>query len=145
MNRVDKGSLDPAMLEQPVTEREALLYDHFVAQYLIDYNAVRACQRLGFLPHFALDKAKEFMEHGYVQRKLAESTRKVIPKPSEEDRADTLANLRELMLTGSGPSRIAATKIYMQAQGYLKEENGEEAQQEALITALQSFARSIPE
>lgn len=58
----------------PITDdlnpREKALRDLFVSEYLVDYDAVRACQRCGFVHQFAIDFARKFMEEPYVQQQL---------------------------------------------------------------------------
>ena len=50
--------------------REKALRDLFVSEYLVDYDAVRACQRCGFNHQFAVDFARKFMEEAYVQQQI---------------------------------------------------------------------------
>jgi len=137
-------SMDPQRTEGALTEREQAVRDFFVNEYMKDFDAYRACIRMGFLANFAVDQAKLFMNDGYVLRKISFLTR-AASEPSDEDRAEMLANLRWLAHNGSTSSRAAATKLYMEAKGYIaKSGDGEEARTAQLIDALKEFATSAP-
>jgi hypothetical protein len=64
-----------------MTAREQALRDSFVAEYLIDYSATRACMRLGFPKEFAEEWAQKLMAEPYVQKKLAAMS---LQKPADE-------------------------------------------------------------
>lgn len=137
-------TLDPQRMEGTLTEREIAVRDVFVGEYMKDFDPFRACVRMGFLHAFAIDQAKVFMQDGYVLRKVDYLTRKSIG-PSEEDKAAALENLRWLMHNGTTSSRAAATRMYMEAQGYVKkDENGEESRAANLAAALADFATKAP-
>lgn len=53
-----------------MSDREKALRDLFVAEYLIDYDPVSACQRCGFERQFAQEFAVKFMHEPYVQQKI---------------------------------------------------------------------------
>jgi len=137
-------SLDPQRTEQPLTEREIAVRDFFVNEYVKDFDAYRACIRMGFLAAFAIDQAKIFMSDGYVLRKIDHMTRSAIPDPEEDKRA-MLENLRWLALNGSPAVRASATTKYMEAQGYIEKEGSkDEIQTAKLIEALETFANNAP-
>lgn len=136
-------SLDPQKMEAPqLTEGEQKVRDYFVAEYVKDNDPYRACIRMGFLAAFAPDQAKAFMQDGYVLRKLAYlASQSVVP--SDSDKAELLANLRWLSFNGTPASRAQASKLYMEAQGYIKKnEDGAEAQAAALVDALKEFSQN---
>lgn len=135
-------SLDPQKME-PVnlTEKEVAVRDFFVAEYQKDNDPYRACIRMGFLAAFAPEQAKAFMNDGYVLRKLAYLQQQA-NNPSEQDKAEMLANLRWLCFNGTPASRAQATKQYMEAQGYVKKnEDGAEAYAASLVDALKEFSQ----
>lgn len=138
-------SLDPQKMEPPaLTEAEMAVRDLFVDQYVKDNDPYRACIRMGFLAAFAPDQAKLFMADGYVLRKLAYLQQQA-NNPSEQDKAEMLANLRWLCFNGTPASRAQATKQYMEAQGYVKKnEDGAEAHAAALVDALKEFSLNAP-
>lgn len=138
-------SLDPQKMESAqLTEREIAVRDYFVAEYVKDNDPYRACIRMGFLAAFAPDQAKAFMNDGYVLRKLAYLQQQA-QAPSETDRAEMLANLRWLSFNGTPASRAQATKQYMEAQGYIKKDDGgAEAHAAQLIEALKDFSQNAP-
>lgn len=138
-------SLDPQKMESAqLTEREIAVRDYFVAEYVKDNDPYRACIRMGFLAAFAPDQAKAFMNDGYVLRKLAYLQQQA-QAPSDTDRAEMLANLRWLSFNGTPASRAQATKQYMEAQGYIKKDDGgAEAHAAQLIEALKDFSQNAP-
>ncbi len=138
-------AFDRQKMEDSLTESERLLRECFVDEYIKDHDPYRACIRMGFLAVFAADQAKIFMQDGYVLRKL-EYLRQQANNPSETDRAAMLENLRFLAHNGTPASRATATKLYMEAQGYIKKDDGgAEAQTDALIEALKDFSKNTHE
>lgn len=137
-------SLDPQRTEQQLDEREQAVRDLFVNEYLKDFDAYRACIRMGFLAAFAVDQAKAFMQDGYVLRKVDYMTRSAVLDP-DSDKQAMLANLRWLAHNGTPASRASATKLYMEAQGYIERDgSGEEQRTAQLIDALKDFANQAP-
>lgn len=139
-------SLDPMKMEPPaLNEKETAVRDMFVTEYQKDHDPYRACIRMGFLAAFAPDQAKVFMTDGYVLRKLA-YLQSQVSNPSDADKAEMLANLRWLAHNGTPASRATATKLYMEAQGYIKRnEDGDEARAAALVDALRDFSQNAPQ
>lgn len=143
MNALDP-SLDPQRTEPELSLREQAVRDMFVSEYLKDFDAYRACIRMGFLAAFAVDQAKTFMSDGYVLRKLEYMTRQNVLDP-EADKQAMLQNLRWLAHNGSTSSRASATKLYMEAQGYIdRDGNNEDLRTAQLVEALQNFAANAP-
>ena len=139
-------SLDPQKMEPPaLTEGEIKVRDYFVAEYVKDNDPYRACIRMGFLAVWAADQAKVFMTDGYVLRKLAWIASQAT-NPSDGDKAEMLANLRWLSFNGTASSRATASKLYMEAQGYIKRnEDGDDARAAALVDALKDFSQNAPQ
>jgi len=50
--------------------REKSLRDLFVAEYLVDFDQVKAAQRCGFQFQFAIEFARKFMDEPYVQQQI---------------------------------------------------------------------------
>jgi hypothetical protein len=143
MNAFDP-SLDPQRTEPALSEREQAVRDVFVSEYLKDFDAYRACIRMGFLAAFAVDQAKAFMQDGYILRKIDYMTRQAVLDP-ESDKQAMLANLRWLAHNGTPASRASATKLYMEAKGYIeKDGSSEELMAAKLIDALKDFADNAP-
>ena len=61
---------DSAPEPESLTFRERALRDLFVVEYLIDYDAIAACQRCGFNYQFAVDYSLKFMREPYVLQKI---------------------------------------------------------------------------
>lgn len=138
-------SLDPQRYEHQLNEREIAVRDMFVSEYMKDFDSYRACIRMGFLAAFAVEQAKKFMEDGYVLRKVHFLTQAAVLDP-ESDKQAMLANLRWLAHNGSAASRASATKLYMEAQGYIEKDGSREEMLAAkLIDALGEFADKAPQ
>jgi hypothetical protein len=143
MNAIDP-SLDPQRTERQLTDREIAVRDMFVSEYLKDFDAYRATIRMGFLHAFAVEQAKSFMEDGYVLRKIDHMTRQAVMDP-DADKQAMLANLRWLAHNGTASSRASATKLYMEAMGYIERDGSSEDLRTAqLVDALREFAANAP-
>lgn len=137
-------STDPQRTEAALSPREQAIRDVFVNEYLKDFDAYRSCIRMGFLAAFAVDQSKVFLSDGYVLRQIEFRTTQAVIDP-EADKQAMLANLRWLALNGSPAVRASATTKYMEAQGYIERDGGgAEAQNAALIAALETFATNAP-
>jgi hypothetical protein len=97
--------------QEELTPREQALRDLFVSEYLVDYDPLLACIRVGFNRQYAEQYSKKFMEEPYVQRKLKELTYKVPEEEEDEESRDkrlVLTVLREAAQNGPFASRVAA-------------------------------------
>lgn len=56
-----------------LSEQEKVTRQQFVAEYLKDYDARKACLRIGYSPLFATDFAKRFMEEPYTVKLIADA------------------------------------------------------------------------
>lgn len=143
MNAIDP-SLAQQRTETTLSDREMAVRDMFVSEYLKDFDSYRACIRMGFLAAFAVDQAKVFITDGYVLRKIDHMTRQVVMDPAADKQA-MLANLRWLAHNGTPASRASATKLYMEAMGYIERDgSSEDARTAQLVEALQNFAANAP-
>ncbi len=61
----------------------------------------------------------------------------------EREKAFVKNNLRRLMVLGSEASQVAATKAYMEMNGWSKPDAGEDAEQ-GLVDILKDFAQRAP-
>ena len=57
----------------PLTKGEMELRDRFVAEYLTDYDAYKACIRIGYAPAYAKDFSQRFMQEPYVLGKIRDA------------------------------------------------------------------------
>jgi len=112
--------LDPRQLEPALTEKETLLRDSFVAEYLKDFDAYKACLRLGFQSTFAVQWSHTMINDGYVQRKIAHMTRipELSPEQEAADRALVEVTLRTVMQRGSDSARVAAVREFRALKGW---------------------------
>jgi transposase len=134
--------LDARQLEQPLTEQERLLRDHFVAEYLKDFNAYQAAVRIGFQATFAIDWARRLFECGYVQRKIQHMTR--TQKMSDDEARVLLENeLLRIMQCGSDTARVAAIREYNAMKGWSKPDGAADGA-EALIDVFKDLAQRLP-
>lgn len=94
-----------------LSEKEKILRNEFVRNYLIDFDPVLACMRVGFTKAFAEDYAIRFMAEPYVQKRITELTLETPDDETAQEEADkqlTLAVLREAAQRGPYSSRVAA-------------------------------------
>ena len=113
MSSADPDQWTWAAMEPALNEHERKLRDHFVNEYLVDYNEVRAAQRCGFQISFAKDYAIKFMQESYVQKRIKEVEQQ---QPVEDKRLEeynkkriTAILMKEAMDPNStGSARVAA-------------------------------------
>ena len=90
--------------------REKALRDLFVSEYLVDYDALRACQRCGFVYQFAVEFARKFMDEPYVQQQINAIKFKDLPeREMAEYNKKRIANalMQEAHYKGPGSSQAA--------------------------------------
>lgn len=91
-----------------LTLRERQLRDKFVEEYLCDYDALKAAQRIGYSLAFAKEYSVKLMEDPYVLQQI-----KKIEGDPETDDPETIKKrivaglLREANFKGSGSSQSA--------------------------------------
>ncbi len=112
--------LDARQLEPALTEKEIILRDAFVSEYLKDFDAYKACLRLGFQSTYASTWSQTLIADGYVQRKLAFIMSKPVESPEQEamDRALVENSLRLVMQRGSDSARVAAAREFRAMRGW---------------------------
>lgn len=96
-----------------LSEQERLLRDRFVQEYFVDYDALRACLRLGYDAGLAPRYAIEFMDEPYVQKKIAERRIEPAVDPKTEE-AETKRRIREMLLAEAsyrGPGSSHAARV----------------------------------
>jgi len=136
--------LDPRQLEQPLTDKERLLRDHFVSEYLKDFDAYSACIRIGFQSTYAADWSQRLFNDGYVQRKIQYMT--TVPAGPEQEAADKAlveTTLRKVMQRGSDSARVAAAGKFMDMRGWSKPDGAGDGA-EALIDVFKDLAQRLP-
>jgi propanediol utilization protein len=97
--------------QSALTESEMALRNEFVRNYLIDYDEVLACMRVGFSKAFAETWAIRLMSEPYVQQRITTLTQTTPDDEGEQERLDkelTLSVLREAAQRGPYSSRVAA-------------------------------------
>lgn len=137
--------LDSRELEPALTEKEMLLRDGFVSEYLKDFDSYKACLRMGFKAAYAVIWAKSLFEDGYVQRKLSYIMMKPLSNPEQEimDRAMVENTLRLVMQRGSDSARVSAARELNAMKGWSRPD-GEAAGAEALIDVFKDLAQQLP-
>lgn len=78
------GNGELPAFEPEMSVREKALRDCFVAEYLVDYDAVCACLRIGFNNQFAKEFAIKLMAEPYVQKRINEVRFQDIPEKDLE-------------------------------------------------------------
>ena len=97
--------------QNPLSEKEKILRNEFVRNYLIDFDPVLACMRVGFAKAFAENYAIRFMAEPYVQQRITDLTLQAPDDTDAQEEADkqlTLTVLREAAQRGPYSSRVAA-------------------------------------
>lgn len=115
----------PEQEERTYSYREKALRDFFIKEYLVDYNAVAAAQRIGYNKGIAKEYAVRLMEEPYVAREISKQEGNL--DITEEDEAVVrkriMAGLvREANYYGVGSSQAARVA----ALGKLAQLNGME-------------------
>lgn len=103
-------------MDPELNEREKALRELFVNEYLVDYDEIKAAQRVGFQKAFAEDYAKKFMNESFVQKliKAKEHTPVDEKKMEQYDKETVRAVLRAEMHNkfGTPAARVqAASKM----------------------------------
>jgi Terminase small subunit. len=95
------------------TEGEKALRDMFVAQYLVDYDAVRAAQRCGFAFQFAVEYARKFLDEPYVQIRIAEIRGRAVGNTEQTQEYNKQRTVERLMYEAhyNGPGSTAAARV----------------------------------
>lgn len=137
--------IDARQLEPALTQQEQLLRDHFVAEYLKDFDSYRACLRLGFVATYATQWSQTLFNDGYVQRKIAFMTSVPAATPEQEahDRAMVEMTLRKVMQNGSDSARVSAVREFNAMKGWSKPDGSDEASED-LVEAFRRVAEQLP-
>lgn len=92
-----------------LSQSEIETRDRFVAEYLVDYDAYKACIRIGYSPAYAKDFCVRFMAEPYVLNKIkATEFDPSAPVDIEQEKKKVLAGLwREANNFGAGSSQAA--------------------------------------
>lgn len=135
--------LDARELEPALTEKEMKLRDAFVAEYLQDFDAFKACVRLGFQSTYATIWCERLYNSPYVQRQIAyiTSRRSTNPEQEEADRALLEVTLRTVMQRGSDSARVAAAREFRALKGW---GDGDGAVTEDLAEQFRRLAQELP-
>ena len=136
--------LDPRQLEPALTEKDIILREGFVAEYLKDFDAFKACLRLGFQATYATVWSQTLIQDGYVQRRLTEIMSRPVHSPEQEehDRAMVENTLRLVMQRGSDSARVAAADKFMKLKGWVEGEGAGAG--EDLVEMFKRVAQQLP-
>lgn len=137
--------LDARQLEPALNEQQIFLRDNFVQQYLIDFDAYKACLRLGFQAVYAVQHSHILINDGYVQRKLAYLTRMPEEDPMEEaaDKALCKMTLRKVMHNGSDSARVSAVGKMTVIHGW-DHQAGDDSTDDDLAEMFKRVAEMLP-
>lgn len=100
---------DSMEMEPELTDREKLLRDIFVTEYIKDYNPEAAAIRCGFMKAFAVEYAKKFMQEAYVLKRIKAVELHQIEDEGakdsgERDRLLVMASLRQIAYNPATPA-----------------------------------------
>jgi hypothetical protein len=116
-------------MEAQLTEQERALRDRFVDEYLVDYDATKACMRVGFSLSFAVEYGKQFICEAYVQKRIkrAEQLKLDAEAAHDYDANRVRAVLMRWAHCDHGPTAVAAARqlcVIMGLDGKPEEEEG---------------------
>lgn len=98
-------------MEPALSAREIALREKFLDYYMVDFDAVRACVCIGFIPQLAQKYAMEFESCPYVLKRVHELRTRTPAKPKVQDEQDkqlVRTALRQALMNGPYASRVAA-------------------------------------
>lgn len=135
--------VDARELEAALTEKDILLRDAFVSEYLKDFDPFKACLRMGFQATYAIQWSQKLFQDGYVQRKVAfmTSRRQATPEQDEMDKALIEVTLRTVMQRGSDSARVAAAREFRALKGWGEGDGGAS---EDLVATFKALAQELP-
>lgn len=73
---------------EELTDLDRQIRDQFAQEYLVDYDALAACVRIGFAKMFAENYAKKFMSETYVRNRIAQLQAHEALNPKQEANED---------------------------------------------------------
>jgi hypothetical protein len=133
--------VDARQLEPALTEQERLLRDHFVSEYLKDFDPYKACLRLGFQATFAVEQCRTLYNDGYVQRKIAFVTVQALDRTSMKEKIQN--RLVQIGLNGSDTASVSALRELNAMNGWSKPD-GDGESEAGLIEVFRDLARQLP-
>lgn len=110
--------------EQFLTEAEIAMRNRFAREYVIDYDAFKACLRIGFTKPAALKWATTLLNEGYTNRKIKELELKKgeeSDSQKQEDVGIVMSVLREAAQNGPFNTRVSAAATLAKILGMDKE------------------------
>jgi phage terminase small subunit len=134
-------------ITKELTADERILRDVFVDEYMKDFNSFAAAIRVGFLPAFAREYAKLFMEERYVlvkihERKMAGTNN--VQEEIDKDERIVIATLREAAQNGHAMTRVSAAKTLAQIRGFDKSGNQSEELVQGVVDMFKEIAKTVP-
>jgi len=139
-------AIKPEMLSPDPSPFEKDLFDRFVTEYLVDFDAYAASLRLGFNSTFANERSKLFLMEPYIQRQIAKRSREAPEDPAKtisEDIELVKTTLRRSMQQGSNLTQVQAASRMAEIHGLGKNSNNSDVEA-AIAEALASFATRAP-
>lgn len=121
MSDIPEGIAEPDNLAADLTHREKALRDHFVNEYLVDYDAKSAAIRVGYGSSYAHEMSVRLMQCPYVLQQIS-----VKESTNEEESTEVMRKrviqglIREANYKGPGCSpsaRVAALAKLAEIQG----------------------------
>jgi hypothetical protein len=94
-----------------LTEHEKLTRQQFVTEYLKDYDARKACLRIGYSNLFAKDFAERFMNEPYTVKLIAEYEGGTLPGEEIDDEKEKKRILNALWREANSMGSPAAARV----------------------------------
>jgi hypothetical protein len=121
MSDIPEGHIEPENLTAHLTHREIAVRDHFVNEYLVDYDQRGAAVRVGYGSSYATEVATRFMQCPYVLNQIKKRETGDEEESAEAMRKRVISGLiREANYKGPGCSpsaRVAALSKLAAIQG----------------------------
>jgi hypothetical protein len=136
---VERGYEDSSGL----TEKEIAVRKRWVEEYLKDFDSKKACLRIGYAWSACARMAELFEADSWTQRYLQEQKAAQAADQFEKDKQLIIQTLRQCVVHGPYPSRIAAAKELAKIIGLGKEEDQSAGQEKEKMDMLAKFAKTV--
>lgn len=127
--------------QQKLSKSEKTIRDKFVEEYVKDFDAIKACLRMGYLMSYAQEFSVVFENDPYVQQQIAVAQKK--GDDPDADKKLILATLRQVAAHGPYNTRVAAASQLARLIGLFDKQ--EESGDQDVVNAITMFAQSVAE
>lgn len=138
------------VLQPTLSPTEKDLRDRFVTEYLKDFDAWKACLRVGLMRSVAMQYAQDLLDDSYVAREI--QRRRTLPMNLEEQKPTKQAQIESLYweqatyrgVGASHAARVSALNSLSKIHKLIDDEGDTTARDDALIRAFREMATKLP-